>query len=282
MTLRMSRIPLHSTSGYASQNPAILLNDILQACAAMGLQIAVFVPASIAMTYARQTEQLRQKPMLLDIAYGATRVPRREPLAIRARIHMATPTTHHRRPLVIAAVVASTSVLLATLTPAVLAFRASRLARRTIATLAPARAAALTVDRDVAMMAAEIRAVRAFEQQRHSKTLLLAQLTQALPSGTVITTLTADTSGVTVVALAPKAADVVRGIEEMLGASHVALVGPVTREVAMAGVPATVGGIPGSTTGAATPSEVERVTIRFQLAADGSSIRYPLDGDDTE
>ena len=251
-----------------------LLDAIHHTCAAVGWPVGVFVPASVALTYVVPTEVATTPAHVysteLLAAYGATRVTRREPLAIRPTTPLASAGTHHHRPSVVAAIVAGVSLLIAAMTPAVLAVHASRTARRTIATLASARATALTTDRDVMSMATAIRTVEAFEQRRQSKTLLLAQLTQALPAGAVITTLTADTGGITVVALAPKAADVVQAIEEMLGSSHVVLLGPVTRDVA----PTPTG--TANPTGAVIPTEFERVTVHFRLAPEAGASRIPL------
>lgn len=85
----------------------------------------------------------------------------------------------------------------------------------------------------------------------------------------VITALTVDTTATTAVVLAPHAADVVRAIEEMLGATHVEMIGPVTREfVTTASPPSPVGSMP--------PIEMERVTVRFRLAPEGATARQPL------
>jgi len=153
-------------------------------------------------------------------------------------------------------------------TPVGLALRTSRTTRHTIAALAPARANALTTEREVAGMTAAMSTVETFEQHRISKTLLLSQLTQALPATATIAALTIDTTGTTVVVLAPRAADVVRGIEEIPGASQVDMLGPVNREFITPSGATLAGG--------AAPVEMERVTVRFRPAAEGTTARQPL------
>ena len=256
---------------------ATTLDEIQRACTALGLRVACFAPASVALLHTPKEGQHLQGDMLFDAAYGVTQVAQREPLAVRPRVHMPASGAPYRRQLFVAAIVACASIVMAILAPPLLAIRTTRMARQTIATLAPARATALATEREVATITAEIGIVQAFERHRISKTLLLAQLTQALPAGAAVTALTADTTGTTVVVLAPKAADVVQGIEEILGVSHVELLGPVTREASSAN-PA----IGGSISKSALPTELERVTVRFQLAADGTTARRPLRGTDTQ
>ena len=73
---------------------------------------------------------------------------------------------------------------------------------------------------------------------------LLAHLAAALPPGSVLTHLQVDSAGGTLIALAPSADGVLKGISESTLIAMPEIVGPVTRE----------------TTGS---REVERVTVRF-------------------
>jgi hypothetical protein len=251
-----------------------MLDEIQNACAAVRLQTTLFVPVEVAVMTAPDEDESGQTPKALAAAYGATRVARHEPLALRwGRSESLSAPEHHQR-LRVAGIAAVVSATIAVATPVGLALRTSRIARHTIAALAPARANALTTERDVATMAAAIADVETFEQHRVSKTRLISQLTQALPATAVITTFTTDTTGTTVVVLAPRAADVVRGIEEMLGTTHVEMLGPVTREVTGATVSTPVPPPPGR----ATATEMERVTVRFRVAAQGTTARRPLGG----
>lgn len=85
-----------------------------------------------------------------------------------------------------------------------------------------------------------------FEARRPPLTLVLAELTTALPADAAITALRVDTVTTTMVVLAPRAASILAQLERVPTITGAELVGPVTREMVGA-------------------RELERVTIRFRL-----------------
>jgi hypothetical protein len=142
-------------------------------------------------------------------------------------------------------------------------------AQREIATLGPARARALTGERRLTDAARVLVAASEFERGRTSVTWLLRQLVNALPANAAIVSLRMDSAAVTLSALANHATDVVRGIQDMPGASNVEIVGPITFENAAADPNA------GGTQGV-NGAGLERVTIRFRLAPDPAGLRTAL------
>ena len=129
------------------------------------------------------------------------------------------------------------------------------------------------MQRNLAKVSAALVEVERFAGARRSPTLLLAGLARAMPQGSALTTLrmetAADTASVFLTLLAPRAAPVLGAIERLPGVASAQIVGPVTREVVVAG-------------GAAGPSAVERatlerMTVRFRLVA-----TKPADGDTSE
>lgn len=82
-------------------------------------------------------------------------------------------------------------------------------------------------------MTAALGALASFSQSRRSLTLLLAQLTRALPEGSALIAFQVDSAGTgNVVAIGPHAAAVVDAVERVPGFASPEIVGPVTRETA--------------------------------------------------
>jgi hypothetical protein len=111
------------------------------------------------------------------------------------------------------------------------------------------RRAASDTERELERVTQALAEAAAFDADRYSPTLLLADLTAALPQGSAVVAFTADTANGSVVALAPRAAAVVQPLEKVPGIVAPEIVGPVTRE-ALAG------------------RDLERVTIRFGIDAE--------------
>ncbi|MGH7719649.1 MAG: hypothetical protein ACREON_12500, partial [Gemmatimonadaceae bacterium] len=78
-------------------------------------------------------------------------------------------------------------------------------------------------------------------------TLLMADLTRALPEGSALVAFRSDSAAGSIVALAPRAAAVLTAMEHVPGVVGPEIFGPVTREVVK-------------------EKELERVTVRFRLA----------------
>lgn len=88
-----------------------------------------------------------------------------------------------------------------------------------------------------------------FSRVRVATSLLIGEITRALPADAVITTLRIDTAAVDIVALSPRTATVVDAFSDLPDVGSPVIIGPVSREI--------VG-----------PKELERATIRLRLAPD--------------
>jgi hypothetical protein len=132
--------------------------------------------------------------------------------------------------------------------PAVRAMGAEDRAVARIAAVQDRRRAASDTERELARITGALAEAAAFDSARYSPTLLLADLTAALPTGSAVVAFRVDTASGSVVALAPRAAAVVQPLERLPGLVSPEIVGPVTRE--------TVAG-----------RELERVMVRFGVDA---------------
>ena len=176
-------------------------------------------------------------------AYGAASLPDYEPMVLRAR---ASTSGVPGWRLALGGAAAAAALAFAAVAPALRAMRAEDEAVARIAAVQDRRRAAADTERELERVTDALAEAAAFDHKRYSPTLLLADLTAALPPGSAAVAFRADTAGGSVVALAPRAAAVVRPLEKVPGIVAPEIVGPVTRE-ALAG------------------RELERVTIRFGL-----------------
>ncbi|MBX6332251.1 MAG: hypothetical protein IRY91_10440 [Gemmatimonadaceae bacterium] len=181
-------------------------------------------------------------------AYGATCVPRTEPLALRKRPGAAEAPIARRR-IVIAALACAVASLGALAAPALVARHVARRDAARLAALRRAEAQTVAAERDLAQVTAALCEVATFTEGRRSVTLLLRDVARMLPKGSALVAFTVDSAGGTLVALAPRAAHVVDALEHVPGLASPEIIGPVTTE--MAGT---------------TP--VERVTVRFRLVGE--------------
>lgn len=179
-------------------------------------------------------------------AYGAASLPQYEPMVLRASGSAQGDVPGWRMALAGGALAAA--LAFAALAPAMRAMQAEDRAMGRIAAVQDRRRAASETERELARVTRALAEAAAFDAARYSPTLLLADLTAALPAGSAIVAFRADTADGSVVALAPRAAAVVRPLEKVPGVVAPEIVGPVTRE-ALAG------------------RELERVTVRFGIDA---------------
>jgi hypothetical protein len=228
-----------------------VLKSVQDVCSAVGLRIAAVAPTEVALTTLAEEDRYDA----FAPALGVTGLEPSAALVYRPRRPSSRRTrTANLAKLGAAVTLAVTGVAL--LSP-LLAMRAQRHAHDVISSFARTRVGAIKSRYELDDVVRSVNTVAAFEQSRLSMTLLLSRLNQALPFGSAITTMKVDTSGVTLVALVPHAADVVRDIQEIPGIQGVELVGSVTRE----------------TVNTAT---LERVTVRFRTAPDRTVARGPL------
>lgn len=180
-------------------------------------------------------------------AYGAASLPDYEPMVLRATGTGAAGDVPRWR-MALAGAALAAAVLFAAVAPAIKAMRAEDHAVGRIAAVQDRRRAASDTERELARVTQALAEAAAFDAERYSPTLLLADLAAALPQGSAVVAFTADTATGSLVALAPRAAAVVQPLEKVPGVVAPEIVGPVTRE-ALAG------------------RELERVTIRFGIDA---------------
>ncbi len=186
----------------------------------------------------------------LDAA-GATRVPRREPIALGGHALRLTKEPSRRR-LVAAGAACVAAIIIAILAPLGASMRVEHTARAQDATVHARVGAAERDAKDLGVTTAALGALASFSQSRRSLTLLLAQLTRALPEGSALIAVQVDSAGTgSVVAIGPHAAGIVDAVERVPGLTSPEIVGPVTRE--------TTGG-----------KQLDRVTVRFRVVSGGA------------
>lgn len=179
-------------------------------------------------------------------AFGAACMPPYEPLAVTAQAMASNePASHARVSRVMIALVLALAIAL--VIPPVIATYQGTAAQRAAARLEPQARMARDDARALTRASTLLAAAGAFEQSRRSVTQLLRDLTRALPDGAALAEFELDSTGAgSLVAYAPRAAEVVDAVERVPGLTGPAIIGPVTQE--------TVGAL-----------ALERVTVRFML-----------------
>jgi hypothetical protein len=188
-------------------------------------------------------------------AYCAALATRGEQMAWRPVYDPTLP--EHRRARALARGALCIALAAALVTPGLSATLSARQAAAHVRADASRRRIALATRDSLAHVTAALDQMTAFAATRRPATFTLRALTESLPKGSAVVSLQLDTSGGTLVALAPKTAVLVDAIAADPYFSNVEVVGPVTRETtpgaAVRGSPATA------------PHEVERVTVRFRF-----------------
>lgn len=180
-------------------------------------------------------------------AYGATRLERDEPLALRpGRASVGVSLSRTR--IQIAAAMLGLTVIAALAGPPVAASRAATRARARLQLLGAQLRNAHAVERDLGQISGALEEAAAFNATRRSATMLLADITRALPKQAALVAFEIDSAAGTLVAIAPRASQVTTALEGVRGIASPQIVGPVTRAMAGRG-------------------ELEQVTVRFQLTA---------------
>jgi hypothetical protein len=197
---------------------------------------------------AAEKESPDTKPELWASALGAARIPRSEALAIRPTNSELVP----RWRVGIAVTVLGIAITLAVARPMVAQHRAAQIADVELRGLARERAAAIVTDRELAITTRTLAEIAAFASSRRSVTLFLGKLTEALGDGVSLVSLRLDDTGGSLVALAPRAVDVVSQLGDVPDVVEPAIVGAVTPE-AMNG------------------ERLERVTVRFRWRGQASA-----------
>jgi hypothetical protein len=179
-------------------------------------------------------------------AYGATQLSGEEALALRSDSGELDAKAAHRE-VRIAAVALVIALAVAVVTPiSAFALRASRTSRE-LAAIAPRARQAERAEVDLWRISEALGEVATFDGSRRSPTQFLAQLTHALPEGSVLVTARLDSLGGAVVVLAPHATSTLASLDSVAGIAAPQIVGPVTKEVV------------GS-------RELERATVQFRLS----------------
>jgi hypothetical protein len=188
-------------------------------------------------------------------AYGATRVARDEPL--RAPLGGASSTSgltprEARKRLVLASTAFAIAGILALALPGLVAARSAHQSRAQLASIEKALRRTERAERELVLVSDALGEVAGFDDTRRSATMLLADISHALPKGAALVAFHADTAGGTLVALGQRASLVTTALEKVNGVASPEIVGPVTRE-------------------RAGTSDVERVTVRFRFAKQRSA-----------
>ena len=180
-------------------------------------------------------------------AYGAALAGMAEPLSLVPGMHGAQERgTVPAWRLAVAGTALALSVAFFAVAPAKRAERAQDRAAARLEALARTRSQSARTAGDLREVTDALGEVSGFAARRRSPTLLLAALTRALPPGTSLVSLQVDSTGGSVVALAPRAAAVMAAMDRVPGVAAPEILGAVTRE-------------------AAAGRQVERVTIRFSF-----------------
>lgn len=177
-------------------------------------------------------------------AYGAAVCASNPPLAIRPGRAGGDPTAAPRWRITLAGSVAGLAIIAALVGPGWMALRTAREAQARLGELAEVRNAAAIAEDQLRRFSLVLDEVAAFDEGRRSITLLLAEISSALPKGNALVTFRVDSTGGTVIALALEPASVMAAVESVPGIASPQIIGPVTREL--------VG-----------DRELERMTIRF-------------------
>jgi len=178
-------------------------------------------------------------------AFGATQIARREPLAVQRSVLFNTRPS--RTQLLVAAAFFALALLCWWLTPPFVSTIRAKNAQRALSHLA----SRVSADRRDAMaldtLTAKLRDIAAFEARTRSMSLLLAEITRALPDSCTITQLqVVDSTGGSLVALAPRAAEIVDALERVPLIVAPTIAGPVASQ--------SLGG-----------RSLERVSVAFRL-----------------
>jgi hypothetical protein len=188
-------------------------------------------------------------------AIGVAAMGKTEPVSYRPIARDAAAHRARLRSTVLAILVVSVIAWL--VLPGLFAWHTVRQSHAIVASLARHRGEALRTKRELDVVMSSIGSVADFEQRRMSKTLLLAQLSDALPNGSALSTLKIDSTGGMLIGVAPHAADIVHALESIPGVAHVEILGPVSHDA--------------TNTGA-----FDRVTVRFQGAPREDRARRPM------
>jgi hypothetical protein len=180
-------------------------------------------------------------------AYGAALLERGEPLALRPGGRGSPDMRVPGWRLAVPAAVLAAALGFALVAPAWRALAAGEAASARLGALGARRGEAATARRELERVDGALAEAAAFSASRASPSLLLAEVTRALPQGSALVSLRVDSAGGSLVALAPRAAPVLSALERVPGVTAPEIVGAVTRE-------------------AAAGRQVERVGIRFGLA----------------
>jgi Tfp pilus assembly protein PilN len=249
-------------AGVINANVIAIIRD---ACAAVGLIVVRVIPGDIALSALSDEQQ--GDPCALALA--AASLDRREPVVLRSGSREMTAIPTRRLRTAVASGAAAISVLGMVSVPTILDERHANASQREAAMLSATHARAWAAQQNLNDASRMLVAVSKFENSRSSKVWLLKQLAGALPKNSTILSLKADTTAVTINVLGNNAAEIVRSIQDMPGASSVEMIGPISYEGASIGADR-------KESDGAQPKASERVTLRFVLAADPGRLRTPL------
>jgi hypothetical protein len=223
-----------------------LLDQLDTACRNAGRSLTAVLPLSRALERLTPAERMQEHTG----AVGAAMYPPSGALTIRMKaLRQRAARTHPKygKGVLIPAGCVTLGLAAVMMAPSIHAYRESSTARREIAAAARARYDAVIAERSLSDVTDRLRDLGEYASSRRSITMLLGDLSRAIPEKGAMTAFRVDSSSVTVVVLAPKSGDVLTGLEKISYIVAPEVTGPVTREI--------VGG-----------RELERLTVRFRIA----------------
>lgn len=204
--------------------------------------------SAIAAPVVPQLHRLGDEGWRFADAYGASLVRADEPLALRATARDSVASSRGRLRAAWLAVAAS-AVFALSAPPTIDLVERARAARAETVLGKEARDAA-ALNQELRRVSAALSEAADFAASRRSALGLIAAITNALPAGTAVLMLRADSSGGSLALVAPQAAQAIASLDAATGIVSPTAVGPVTREL--------IG-----------TQELERATVRFALAPSG-------------
>ncbi|MQA91853.1 MAG: hypothetical protein GEU90_16795 [Gemmatimonas sp.] len=179
-------------------------------------------------------------------AYGVALIPRTELLAARAGKQIPTTAPIPTWRLALAGVCFALAILAYAFVPSAIDLRRAAEISAGIATVDREWRAAVQAEDELTRVSKALSDLSTFAATASPVLYLLSGLADALPQGSMLLTVRADTTTGTLVALTPSAAALVHALEAMSDVAAVEIAGPVTREVVEG-------------------AQLQRVTLRFWL-----------------
>jgi len=205
-------------------------------------------------------------------AHAAATAGGRQAIAWRPTASAAEPSAFRWR-VRIATAACMVTIAGASISPGLASMYVGAEAARHLRAVAGRRQQAVAAGDSLRQLTATLREAAVFASRRRPATTFLAHLTDALPSGAAVVALHIDSTGGTLVSLAPNVSDLLTRLEHVPEIAGLEVVGPVTTEMIQLAPPLR----PATPTDAVAPRTVMRATLRFLLASPVSASSNALE-----